>query len=97
MILISKIFFQGKFKSLGKSKDILFCISTSGKSKNIIEALKTAKKNKMITILLTGKKIKIKNKLIDFQINVNGNRVDRIQEQHIMIGHYICEFLENNI
>ncbi len=91
-----KNIFSRQIQSLGKSKDILFCISTSGKSKNIIEALKTAKKNKMITILLTGKS-KIKNKLIDFQINVNGNRVDRIQEQHIMIGHYICEFLENNI
>ena len=87
--------FSRQIQSLGKPKDILFCISTSGKSKNILEALKAAKKNKMKTILLTGKN-KIRNKYLDFQINVSGNRVDKIQEQHIMIGHFLCEFLENN-
>ena len=29
-------------------------------------------------------------------IKVKANRDDRIQEQHIAIGHIICEFLENS-
>lgn len=44
---------------------------------------------------MTGRK-NIKNKNIDYQINVTADRVDKIQEQHILIGHFICEFLEQN-
>lgn len=90
-----RFIFSRQIQSLGKSNDILFCISTSGKSKNILEALKTAKKNKMKTIILTGKK-HIKNNYLDYQINANSYRVDKIQEQHIMIGHFLCEFLEKH-
>ena len=90
-----KNIFSRQIESLGKKNDIFFCISTSGKSQNILEALKIAKKNKLITVLMTGRK-KIKNKNIDHQINVTADRVDKIQEQHILIGHFICEFLEQN-
>lgn len=90
-----KNIFSRQIESLGKKNDIFFCISTSGKSQNILEALKIAKKNKLITVLMTGRK-KIKNKNIDYQINVTANRVDKIQEQHILIGHFLCEFLEQN-
>ena len=90
-----KNIFSRQIESLGKKNDIFFCISTSGKSQNILEALKIAKKNKLITVLMTGR-TKIKNKNIDHQINVTADRVDKIQEQHILIGHFICEFLEQN-
>jgi D-sedoheptulose 7-phosphate isomerase len=90
-----KNIFSRQIESLGKKNDIFFCISTSGKSQNILEALKIAKKNKLITVLMTGRKI-IKNKNIDYQINAAANRVDKIQEQHILIGHFLCEFLEQN-
>lgn len=90
-----KNIFSRQIESLGKKDDIFFCISTSGKSQNILEALKIAKKNRLITVLMTGRK-NIKNKNIDYQINVTADRVDKIQEQHILIGHFICEFLEQN-
>jgi D-sedoheptulose 7-phosphate isomerase len=90
-----KNIFSRQIESLGKKNDIFLCISTSGKSQNILQALKIAKKNKLITVLMTGKK-KINNKNIDYQINTTAERVDKIQEQHILIGHFICEFLEQN-
>ena len=74
----------------------MFAISTSGRSKNVINSLKTAKENGIKTILLTGQN-KIKNKHIDFQINVPAQRVDRIQEMHIFVGHIICELLEKDL
>ena len=77
-----KNIFSRQIESLGKKDDIFFCISTSGKSQNILEALKIAKKNRLITVLMTGRK-NIKNKNIDYQINVTADRVDKIQEQHI--------------
>ena len=88
--------FSRQVKAIGKNTDILFAISTSGRSKNVINSLKTAKENGIKTILLTGQN-KIKNKHIDFQINVPAQRVDRIQEMHIFVGHIICELLEKDL
>jgi D-sedoheptulose 7-phosphate isomerase len=49
----------------------------------------------MITIALTGESGgKIKG-IADFLINVPSGDTPRIQESHIMIGHIICELVEN--
>ena len=63
---------------------------------NILEVLKTAKKIGIKSILLTGRR-KRNTKLLDLQINVPANRVDRIQEMHIFVGHLICEILEKKL
>ena len=88
--------FSRQLEAIGNKGDVLFCISTSGKSKNIIKVLQKAKKIGLKTILLTGSR-KILNKNIDFQINAPSNRVDRIQEMHIFIGHLICESIESSL
>jgi len=80
----------------GKKKDILFGISTSGKSENILRAIKQAKNLDMITIFLTGK---IKNpeelaNICSYIIQVPSTSTPRIQECHILIGHAICELVE---
>ncbi len=91
-----KYIFSRQLKALSSKGDVLFCISTSGSSKNILEVLKTAKKIGIKSILLTGKR-KRNKKLLDLQINVPANRVDRIQEMHIFVGHLICEILEKKL
>ena len=40
---------------------------------------------------------KNKFKEADITFNVPANRVDRIQELHILIGHIICEIIEKNL
>ena len=71
--------------------------TTSGKSKNILNILQLAKKKGIKVILLTSMKAKnLKNK-VDLIIPVPSERVDRIQEMHIGIGHIICETVENCI
>ncbi len=86
--------FRRQLEAIGKPGDILFAISTSGKSKNILRAIDYAKKRKINIIFLTSKKFKkrIKNAVI---IKVPAERVDRIQEMHICIGHIFCEEIEN--
>ena len=91
-----KYIFSRQLKALSSKGDVLFCISTSGTSKNILEVLKTAKKIGIKSILLTGRR-KRNTKLSDLQINVPANRVDRIQEMHIFVGHLICEILEKKL
>lgn len=84
-------------KAMGKSGDILICISTSGNSENILKAAKTANDLNMTTIAFTGANGgKLKNEC-DYLINVPSSITPRIQESHIMIGHIICELVEEKI
>jgi D-sedoheptulose 7-phosphate isomerase len=71
--------------------------STSGKSKNIIRALTKAKKMKIKTILLTSERFTNKKKIADLLLKVPTDEVARAQEIHLLIGHLICEQLENFI
>lgn len=91
-----KYIFSKQLSAIGKKGDVLFAISTSGKSENIIEVLKIAKQKNIKTILMTGNEIKKKTNC-DIVLNVPAKRVDRIQEMHILVGHTICELIENEI
>ena len=81
-------------KGIGNAGDVLVGLSTSGNSKNIIKAFEVAREKKMSTIGFTGSsggKLKV---LSDFLINVPSDDTPRIQESHIMLGHIICQFVE---
>ena len=86
--------FSRQLEAIGKPGDVLFAISTSGKSKNILKAINYAHKKKIRIIFLTSKKFKAKMKDV-VTIKVPADRVDRIQEMHIFIGHIFCEEIEN--
>jgi len=82
---------------IGKTGDVLVGLSTSGNSNNIVKAFETAKKKEMITIGFTGEsggKLKL---ISDHLINVPSADTPRIQESHIMIGHIICELVEEKV
>jgi D-sedoheptulose 7-phosphate isomerase len=80
-----------------KGKDVLIAITTSGNSKNIIEALKVAKKKKIVSIGFFGKTGGKAKKYCDMPLNIASNKVARIQESHIFLGHYIFEEVEKLI
>lgn len=84
-------------EGIGKPHDILIAISTSGNSKNIIEAVLQAKKNKLITIGMTGKTGGTLKQYCDYCITVPSENTPRIQEAHILIGHIICELVEEKL
>ena len=88
--------FSKQLSALGSKGDVLIALSTSGKSKNVIKGLKTAKEKEIFTVLFTGEKIKQK-KNCDIIFNAPATRVDRIQEIHILVGHILCELIENEI
>lgn len=93
-----KYIFSRNLNALGhKGKDVLIAISTSGNSKNIIEALKAAKKNKIISIGFFGRTGGKAIKYCDMALNINSDKVARIQESHIFLGHYIFEEIEKLI
>ncbi len=84
-------------KGIGKQGDILIGMSTSGNSKNVIKALEEAKKKNIITIGFTGKANGNMKSYCDYLINIPSDDTPRIQECHLMLGHAICELVENEL
>lgn len=89
--------FSRSVKAQGKKGDVLIGFSTSGNSQNIVKAFETAKALDMITIGLTGESGGKMKSVSDFLINVPSTDTPRIQESHILIGHIICEIIENRM
>ena len=81
-------------KGTGNKSDILVGLSTSGNSKNIINAFEAAKEKAMITIAFTGATGGSLKRLADHLINVPSTDTPRIQECHILLGHIICQLVE---
>jgi D-sedoheptulose 7-phosphate isomerase len=77
--------------------DVLIGLSTSGNSKNIMNAFASAKDIKVVTIGFTGASGGQMKEMSDYLVNVPSTDTPRIQESHIMIGHIICELVEEKI
>ena len=81
-------------KGTGNKGDVLVGLSTSGNSKNIINAFTAAKEKGMTTISFTGATGGALKDLSDQLLNVPSTDTPRIQECHIMLGHIICQLVE---
>ena len=84
-------------KAKGRKGDVLFAISTSGNSQNVINAINQAKEQGMIIVGLTGKTGGKMKDICDFLIPVPSQDTPRIQEAHILIGHIICQLVEEDL
>ena len=89
--------FSRNLEALGSNKDVLIVISTSGNSKNILEVLKIAKKKNIFSIGFYGNNGGIAKKDTDLSLIVKSNNTARIQETHILLGHYIFDNVEKKI
>lgn len=86
--------FKRQIEGLGNKNDVLIALSTSGRSKNVLEALKQAKSQNLKTIFLTGENEPEAD--CDCTISIPSGETAQIQEMHILIGHLICEIIEEN-
>ena len=83
--------FERQIEALGSRGDVAFGISTSGNSKNVLLAIAKAKSLGLVTIGLSGRSGGEMSSRVDLSINVPSQKTARIQEAHIMIGHILCE------
>ena len=72
-------------------------LSTSGNSPNVVKAIEAAKKIGMKTISLTGETGGKLDALCDICIKVPSRNTARIQETHILVGHILCQEIEEKI
>jgi D-sedoheptulose 7-phosphate isomerase len=81
----------------GRKGDVLIGLSTSGNSANVIKALKKANELRMHTIAFTGKTGGKMKELTDVLLNVPSTDTPRVQEGHILLGHILCQMIEEQI
>jgi len=74
--------------------DFVVGLSTSGNSVNIVKAFEAARSRQIKTVGFTGKEGGNMKALSDFLFNVPSTDTPRIQESHILLGHIICQLVE---
>lgn len=79
---------------IGKKDDILVGMSTSGNSVNIVKAFETARAKGITTIGMTGQGGGKLAALSDHLIDIPSRNTPRIQEAHMLLGHIICQLVE---
>lgn len=84
-------------KARGRKGDVLVGISTSGNSGNVLKAFELANEIGMITVGMTGESGGKMKALSSILLNAPSSDTPRIQESHIMMGHIICELVEERM
>ncbi len=91
------VVYSRMLEGCGRKGDVLVGISTSGNSKNVVKALEVANAKGMITIGMTGAGGGKMKDLCKHLLNVPSTDTPRIQESHILLGHIICQLVEERM
>jgi len=87
--------FAKQVRALGKAGDVAVAISTSGNAANVVKAVQACRELKIATIGLTGGSGGKLSGNTDHLLRVGETtNTARIQETHILIGHVICELVD---
>jgi len=89
--------FARQVEALCLKDDVVIGISTSGNSKNVVKGLEKANALGAITVGLTGGDGGLIKKISKYSIVVESNETARIQEAHILIGHTLCELIDESL
>lgn len=81
-------------EGIANEGDFVVGLSTSGDSSNIVKAFEVAREKKVTTIGFTGKDGGKMRDLSDYLLNMPSTDTPRIQESHIMVGHIVCQLVE---
>jgi D-sedoheptulose 7-phosphate isomerase len=82
---------------LGGACDVAIGFSTSGRSANVLAGVATARERGLTTIAFTGAGGDQLRDAVDIAICVPSTTTARIQESHILIGHLLCELVEQDL
>jgi D-sedoheptulose 7-phosphate isomerase len=84
-------------KAVGLRGDVLIGLSTSGNSRNVVNAFIQARELGVFTVGFTGKGGGEMKGHCDVLIEIPSENTPRIQECHMIIGHSICELVEQSL
>ncbi|MGH9488285.1 MAG: D-sedoheptulose-7-phosphate isomerase [Terriglobales bacterium] len=86
--------FARPVEAFAQGGDVLVGLSTSGNSTNVVAALRRARELGCTAIALTGEGGGQMRAASDILIPVTSRETARIQECHILIGHCLCQAVE---
>ena len=86
--------FSRQIEAFAAPGDVAVGISTSGNSRNVIEGLAAARKMGLRTVGLTGERGGRMRDVVDILVAAPTSETPRIQECHILIGHALCDAVE---
>lgn len=86
--------FARQLKAISDEGDVVMAMSTSGQSPNILKAMDVAKKKRLVSIAFTGLRGEKLASKADYAFMVPSDSTPRIQETHIILGHVICQIVE---
>ena len=84
-------------EAAGRKGDVFIGISTSGNSPNVVNAMQKAKELGVLTVGFTGENGGKMKQICDVMICIPSDDTPRIQEAHILIGHIICQLIEEEM
>lgn len=86
--------FSRQLTALSRPGDVLWALSTSGGSPNVLMALEAARRLELRSVLLTGNRPSAGAGLADITLAIPSAETPRIQELHLVLGHFMCELIE---
>jgi D-sedoheptulose 7-phosphate isomerase len=90
--------FAKQINALGKEGDVALAISTSGNSANVLAGIDACQERRITTIGLSGGKGGKMVGKVDLLLLVSeGQNSARIQETHILVGHIICDLVDQQL
>lgn len=87
--------FSRQVEALANDGDMLIGISTSGNSQNVLNAFESARARGCKLLALTGRDGGKMKAMADWNLIVPSNDTPRIQEMHILIGHTLCQAVDD--
>jgi D-sedoheptulose 7-phosphate isomerase len=88
--------FARQIEACGCPGDVFVGISTSGNSANLVEALSACKAKGMVSVALVGGRACAMD-AYEYVIHVPSEETPRIQECQTLIGHILCDALEQSL
>jgi D-sedoheptulose 7-phosphate isomerase len=90
--------FARQVRALGAGGDVALAISTSGRSPNVLRAVEAARDAGIKVVALTGGDGGALAAKADVTLRVSASTLSaRIQETHILVGHVICELVDQRL
>jgi D-sedoheptulose 7-phosphate isomerase len=89
--------FARQLAGLGRPGDVAVGLSTSGNSANVVRALETARELGLVSVALTGASGGKVAAVVDVCIQVPSEDTPRVQELCMLLGHTLCELVEEEL
>jgi phosphoheptose isomerase len=87
--------FARQVEALARSGDVVIGLSTSGNSPNVVAAFEAARDIGARIVAMTGGRASRCGELADVLVAVPDTETARVQECHILLGHILCELLDD--